>query len=123
MFCVENFIIVCFCDWLVIVKNVNEMFCVFFKFNVFFVCFKICGVIVEYQIQFIDNVKQVIIVLYEWFKQQYGYLEVYVMVQFYDFFFVFGVIIWVWQIEWQFDIYMKKVEDVFGVDWVMYVEG
>lgn len=120
---VEIWIIVCFWDQFGIVKNVNEMFRIFFRFNVLFVRFYICGVICEYQIQLIQCVKDDIEFFYDKFKVQYLQSQVCKMSYVCDLFFVLGFIIWVKQIDRQLMVYMKWVEDVFGKGWENYVEG
>ncbi|KAH8912297.1 hypothetical protein BR93DRAFT_871202 [Coniochaeta sp. PMI_546] len=120
---VENSIIARLRDRLATAKNANEMFRVFSKFNALFVRPKIRGAIAEYQTQLIENVKAAISGLHERFKQQYGHSEAHAMAQLHDLPPVSGAIIWARQIERQLDGYMKKVEDVLGVDWALHTEG
>lgn len=120
---VENSIISRLRDRLATAKNANEMFRVFSKFNALFVRPKIRGAIAEYQNQLMEHVKQAINGLHERFKQQYGHSEAHAMAQLRDLPPVSGAIIWARQIEHQLDGYMKKVEDVLGVDWALHAEG
>ncbi|KAJ0379023.1 Dynein heavy chain cytoplasmic [Colletotrichum chrysophilum] len=120
---VENSIIARLRDRLATAKNANEMFRVFSKFNALFVRPKIRGAIAEYQNQLMEHVKQAIHGLHERFKQQYGHSEAHAMAQLRDLPPVSGAIIWARQIEHQLDNYMKKVEDVLGVEWAIHAEG
>jgi dynein heavy chain 1 len=120
---VENSIIARLRDRLATAKTANEMFRVFSKFNALFVRPKIRGAITEYQTQLIDNVKHDISSLHERFKQQYGHSEAHAMAQLRDLPPVSGAIIWARQIERQLDGYMKKVEDVLGLEWHLHSEG
>ncbi|KAH6672719.1 dynein heavy chain [Plectosphaerella plurivora] len=120
---VENSIISRLRDRLATAKNANEMFRVFSKFNALFVRPKIRGAIAEYQNQLMEHVKHAINGLHERFKQQYGHSEVHAMAQLRDLPPVSGAIIWARQIEYQLDGYMKKVEDVLGIDWALHAEG
>ena len=120
---VENTIISRLRDRLATAKTANEMFRVFSKFNALFVRPKIRGAISEYQTQLIESVKRDISSLHERFKLQYGHSEAHAMAQLRDLPSVSGAIIWARQIEKQLDIYLKKVEDVLGKDWMLHSEG
>ena len=120
---VENSIIARLRDRLATAKNANEMFRVFSKFNALFVRPKIRGAIQEYQNQLMDHVKQAINSLHERYKQQYAHSEAHAMSQLRDLPPVSGAIIWVRQIEFQLDGYMRKVEAVLGPDWNLHAEG
>ncbi|KAI9667857.1 MAG: hypothetical protein M1821_000676 [Bathelium mastoideum] len=120
---VENSIIARLRDRLATAKTANEMFRVFSKFNALFVRPKIRGAISEYQTQLIDSVKHDISSLHERFKHQYGNSEAHAMAQLRDLAPVSGAIIWARQIERQLNGYMRKVEDILGVDWALHSEG
>ncbi|KAL9078918.1 MAG: hypothetical protein Q9157_002174 [Trypethelium eluteriae] len=120
---VENSIIARLRDRLATAKTANEMFRVFSKFNALFVRPKIRGAISEYQTQLIDNVKHDISSLHDRFKYQYGNSEAHAMAQLRDLPPVSGAIIWARQIERQLDGYMRKVEDILGIDWALHTEG
>ena len=120
---VENSIIARLRDRLATAKTANEMFRVFSKFNALFVRPKIRGAISEYQSQLIDSVKRDISLLHERFKLQYGHSEAHAMAQLRDLPSVSGAITWARQIERQLDLYLKKVEDVLGKDWILHSEG
>ncbi|CAO3629084.1 unnamed protein product [Cunninghamella echinulata] len=120
---VENQIIARLRDRLGTVKNANEMFRVFSKFNALFVRPKIRGAIQEYQTQLIDSVKEDINKLHDKFKMQYRYSEAYHMAQLRDLPPISGAIIWARQIDRQLSLYMKRVEDVLGKGWELYAEG
>ena len=57
------------------------------------------------------------------FKTQYRFSEAYHMSQMRDLPPIAGAIIWAREIERQLSTYMKRVEDVFGKDWLFYAEG
>ncbi|KAK9472278.1 dynein heavy chain, N-terminal region 1-domain-containing protein [Dipodascopsis tothii] len=120
---VENFIIAQLRDRLATAKTANEMFRVFSKFNPLFVRPKIRGAIHEYQAHLIENVKADIAALHERFKTQYTLSESYMMARLRDIPSVSGTIIWVQQIERQLNLYMRRVEDLLGTGWELYVEG
>lgn len=120
---VENTIIARLRDRLATAKTASEMFRVFSKFNALFVRPKIRGAISEYQSQLIESVKTDITSLHNRFKGQYGHSESHAMAQLRDLPPVAGAIIWAKQIEKQLNSYMKKVEDVLGMDWALHTEG
>eukprot|EP01117_Protostelium_nocturnum_P006264 TRINITY_DN2259_c0_g1_i6.p1 TRINITY_DN2259_c0_g1~~TRINITY_DN2259_c0_g1_i6.p1 ORF type:complete len:4259 (-),score=1954.67 TRINITY_DN2259_c0_g1_i6:110-12886(-) len=110
-------------DKLATVKNANEMFRVFSKFNALFVRPRIKGAIQEYQAQLIQRVKQDISTLHEKFKLKYNNSEAYYMSQLRDLPPVSGAIIWARQLENQLNTYLQRVEDVLGKGWELDIEG
>ncbi|ORY38141.1 dynein heavy chain [Rhizoclosmatium globosum] len=108
---VENQIISRLRDSLGSAKNANEMFRVFSKFNDLFVHPKIRGAIQEYQTQLIESVKADILGLHDKFKVQYRNSEASHLSLVRDIPPVSA------------GIYMSKVEDILGKDWMHYIEG
>lgn len=109
---VENQIISRLRDRLGTVKNANEMFRVFSKFNALFIRPKIRGAIQEYQTQLIDSVKEDIQKLHDKFKAQYRNSQAALMSSCLDLPPISGAIIWARQIERQLGLYMKRVEGI-----------
>ncbi|KAJ3265095.1 hypothetical protein HDU77_006529 [Chytriomyces hyalinus] len=120
---VENQIIARLRDRLGTAKNANEMFRVFSKFNDLFIHPKIRGAIQEYQTQLIENVKEDIAKLHEQFKVGYRHSQASGMSVVRDIPPVAGAIMWVKQIERQLGVYVNKVEDILGKEWMHYAEG
>jgi dynein heavy chain 1, cytosolic len=115
---VENQIISKLRDQLGKIKNANEMFRVFSKFNVLFVRPKIRGAIKEYQAQLIDSVKDGIKGLHEKFKMHYRNSESFQLCQVRDIPPTAGSIMWARQIERQLNLYMNRVEQVLGSGYI-----
>lgn len=120
---VENQIITKLRDRLASVKNSNQMFRVFSKFNALFVRPKIRGAIQEYQTQLIGIVKDDIRSLQDKFKVQYRDSEACALSAARDIPPVAGAIMWARMIERQLMLFMKRVEDVLGQGWELYSDG
>lgn len=120
---VEQVIISLIRDRLAAAKNSNDMFLVFSTFNALFTRPSIRGAVQEYQSRLIDNVKSDIATLQNRYRQQYPNSEAYEMSKIRDLPLVSGTIIWVRQIERQLDMYLTRVEQIFGDGWKNYAEG
>ncbi|ODQ67358.1 hypothetical protein NADFUDRAFT_21086 [Nadsonia fulvescens var. elongata DSM 6958] len=120
---VEQTIIIMLREKLASAKTSNEMFRVFSKFNALFIRPAIRGAVQEYQTILIENVKNDIIALQRTFRQQFGNTEAYEMSKLRDIPPISGAIIWIKRIEKQLDIYLTRVEDVFGAGWELYADG
>lgn len=120
---VEQVIISLIRDRLASAKNSNDMFLVFSTFNALFTRPTIRGAVQEYQSRLIDNVKSDILTLQNRYRQQYPNSEAYEMSKIRDLPLVSGTIIWVRQIERQLNMYLTRVEQIFGDGWKNYAEG
>eukprot|EP00761_Pharyngomonas_kirbyi_P012437 gb/GECH01012464.1/.p1 GENE.gb/GECH01012464.1/~~gb/GECH01012464.1/.p1 ORF type:complete len:4713 (+),score=1227.40 gb/GECH01012464.1/:1-14139(+) len=98
-------------------KNASEMFRIFAKFNPLFCRPKIQSAIHEYQEQLIDKVKDDIKKLREKFTERSQSPDARYMTDIWDLPTVSGFVIWALQIRRQLDLYMKRVDAVFGKGW------
>lgn len=99
------------------------MFRVFSKFNALFVRQSIRGAIQEYQNRLIDKVKMDINALQDRFRKQYANSEASEMAKLRDIPTVSGTIMWIRQIEYQLNTYLKRIEDILGKGWQSYADG
>lgn len=98
-------------------KNASEMFRIFAKFNPLFCRPKIQSAIHEYQEQLIEKVKDDIKKLREKFTERSSSPDARYMTDLWDLPTVSGFVIWARQIRRQLDLYMKRVDAVFGKGW------
>lgn len=103
--------------------DANEMFRVCSKFNALFVRPRIQSAIREYQEQLIATVKKDIEKLQDKFKSEYTPSDAKCVSDVRDIPPVSGSIIWGRQIERQLDMYVSRIEDVLGAQWVHHHEG
>ncbi|KAL0579672.1 dynein heavy chain [Marasmius crinis-equi] len=118
---VENQIIVRLRDWLGTVRNANETFRVFSKFNALFVRPKIRGAIQECQMQLIDLVKEDVKHLHD--KPNTAPPKPTTCPKCATYPPIAGAIIWAHQIERQLVTYMKRIEAVLGKGQKLYAPG
>lgn len=113
---VETIIIKKLRDTLGAASNSMEMLRIFQQFNVLFFRAKVSSAIQEYQAQLVSQVKEDV-------KSLEGKLKSYKSTDSLQLHYVRGLpsvsghIIWATQLEKQLDIYLKRVEDVFGNGW------
>ncbi|KAI3646052.1 hypothetical protein MP228_008980 [Amoeboaphelidium protococcarum] len=104
-------------------KNSNEMFRLFSKYNTLFVRPKVRAAIKDYQVQLIGSVKLDIHRLLDKFLAGYTKSETYYYERLRQAPLASGEVMWVKQLERQLNLYVKKIESVFGQGWETYADG
>ena len=104
-------------------QSANEMFRIFSQFNPIFFRAKVKNAVTEYQSHLLKKVKSDIENLRNKFLQSYRNSHVSKLCEVRDIPPVGGQVIWTEQIKNKLEMYMNRVEYIFGSDWQNNHEG